>query len=146
MTAVEQRQARGSLSARLSTRGLRLTRQRERVYRVLLQKQDHPTADEVFLRAKREMPELSLATVYNCLDALVRCRLVRKVQLHHGASRFCPNMQEHCHFYCDACDRVFDIELPPARAAVAVPKGFRADHYEIAIHGVCPECGGRAGT
>lgn len=144
MKAVENARTRGPLlSERLTTNGLRFTRQRQHVFRLLLGKRDHPTADEVFLRAKREMPDISLATVYNCLDALVRCGLVRKVQLHHGASRFCPNMKEHCHFYCDECDRVFDIELPTAKAAVSVPKGFRASHYDIAIHGVCPACGSR---
>ena len=144
MRAVENSKTRGPLlSERLTTNGLRLTRQREQVYRLLLRKRDHPTADEVFLRAKRERPDISLATVYNCLDALVRCGLVRKVQFHHGASRFCPNMKEHCHFYCDECDTVFDIELPAAQAAVRMPDGFKASHYDLAIHGVCPACGGQ---
>ena len=75
-------------------------------------KRDHPTAEEVFIRAKREMPDISMATVYNCLDALVKCGLVRQVTLERGATRFCPNMREHCHFYCDQCESVFDIELP----------------------------------
>ena len=144
MKAVAKNKTRGPLlSERLTTKGLRLTRQREQVYRLLLRKRDHPTADEVFLRAKRERPDISLATVYNCLDALVQCGLVRKVQFHHGASRFCPNMTEHCHFYCDECDTVFDLELPAAQAAVPMPDGFKASHYDIAIHGVCPACGGQ---
>ena len=40
--------------------------------RCCVEKRDHPTAEEVFIRAKRGMPEISMATVYNCLDALVR--------------------------------------------------------------------------
>ncbi len=132
------------LSERLTTSGLRFTRQREHVYRVLLGKPDHPVADEVFRRAKREMPDISLATVYNCLDALVQCGLVRKVQLDRGASRFCPNMQEHCHFCCDVCDRVFDVEMPAARAPVSMPKGFKASRYELAVRGVCADCGAKA--
>ena len=50
--------------------GLRLTRQRRHVYEVLLGRQDHPTAMEVFLRAKPGMETLSLATVYNTLETL----------------------------------------------------------------------------
>ena len=90
-------------------------------------------------RAKREMPDISMATVYNCLDALVKCGTVRQVSLERGAARFCPNMQEHCHFYCDACEGVFDIDLP-ARAGVTLPKGFNAERYDVAIHGRCPAC------
>jgi Fur family peroxide stress response transcriptional regulator len=93
----------------------------------------------VFIRAKREMPDISLATVYNCLEALVECGLARQVTLARGATRFCPNMREHGHFYCDQCESVFDIELP-AKPGIAVPKGFRAERYDIAIHGRCPAC------
>jgi len=132
------------LSERLTTGGFRFTPQRQHVYDVLLEKRDHPTAEEVFIRSKKTMPDISMATVYNCLDALVKCGLVRLVVLDRGATRFCPNMREHCHFYCDSCDRVFDVDLPAKPAApVALPKGFKAAHYEIAIHGVCPECAKR---
>ena len=128
-------------SRRLTTNGFRFTPQRQRVYDVLLQKRDHPTADEVFIRAKRQMPEISHATVYNCLDALVKSGLVRQVTLDRGATRFCPNMHEHCHFYCDECDCVFDVDLPAgAPAGVALPRGFRAKHFDIAIHGLCAGC------
>jgi Fur family peroxide stress response transcriptional regulator len=127
------------LSERLTTGGFRFTPQREHVYVVLLQKRDHPTAEEVFIRAKREMPDISMATVYNCLDALVQCGLARQVTLERGAARFCPNMQEHCHFYCDRCESVFDIALPHG-AGVPLPKGFRAERFDVTIHGRCPAC------
>jgi len=130
------------LNERLAQRGFRFTPQREHVYAVLLQKRDHPTAEEVFIRAKDAMPAISMATVYNCLDALVKCGLARQVTLERGAARFCPNMSEHCHFYCDACESVFDIELSP-EAGVPLPKGFRAERYDITIHGRCPACGGQ---
>ena len=133
----------GQLNERLATRGFRFTPQREHVYAVLLRKRDHPTAEEVFIRAKREMPEISMATVYNCLDALVECGLARQVTLERGATRFCPNMREHCHFYCDQCESVFDVELPP-EAGLKLPKGFRAQRYDITIHGRCPACGNGA--
>ena len=130
-----------NFSQRLTTNGFRFTPQRQQVYDVLLQKRDHPTADEVFIRAKKQMPEISHATVYNCLDALVKSGLIRQVTLDRGATRFCPNMHEHCHFYCDECDAVFDVDLPPgAHAAVALPRGFRARHFDIAIHGLCAAC------
>jgi len=129
------------LTQRLNTGGFRFTPQRQHVYDVLLQKRDHPTAEEVFIRSKQVMPDISMATVYNCLDALVKCGLARQVTLDRGATRFCPNMHEHCHFYCDACDTVFDVDMPgKPEAGIVLPKGFKAAHYEIAIHGVCAGC------
>src|SRR5581483_8053718 len=99
-------------SERLNTSGFRFTPQRQRVYDELMQKRDHPTAEEVFIRAKKQMPEISHATVYNCLDALVKCGMARQVQFERGATRFCPNMHEHGHFHCSACGTIYDVDLP----------------------------------
>ena len=68
-----------ALAQKLADSGLRSTPQREVVYDVLLRKRDHPTADEVFARVKSGLPSISLATVYNCLETLVQCDLVRAV-------------------------------------------------------------------
>jgi Fur family peroxide stress response transcriptional regulator len=129
------------LNARLAHGGFRFTPQRQHVYSLLLEKRDHPTADEVYMRSRRAMPEISMATVYNCLDALVKCGLVRQVNIDRAATRYCPNMDEHCHFYCEDCGGVFDISLPHrTRPPVAVPEGFRPSHYELSIRGQCPRC------
>ena len=135
----------GQLNERLATSGFRFTPQREHVYGVLLGKQDHPTAEEVFIRAKKGMFDISMATVYNCLDALVKCGLVRLVQIDRGATRYCPNMDDHYHFYCDECGGVHDVAFSAqaAKSPVSLPRGFKADHYEIAIHGACPDCAGK---
>ena len=144
MSALEQKKLCRDVRRRLRTSGFRFTPQREQVYAVLLQKRDHPTAEEVFIRAKRDRPDISMATVYNCLDALVKCGLARQVTVDRGATRFCPNMREHCHFYCDNCENVFDIDLPDIGAAgIPLPRGFKPARFEIAIHGACPRCGGK---
>jgi len=140
VNSVENKQFDDELGERLATGGFRFTSQRRHVYDVLLQKLDHPTAEDVFLRAKRKMPDISHATVYNCLDALVQCGLVRKVQLERGATRFCPNMEEHAHYYCAGCGEVFDVALPAEKPSVPRPRGFKVDHYEIAVHGLCGDC------
>ena len=132
------------MTERLATSGFRFTPQRRHVYDVLLGERDHPTAEEVFIRAKRGMPEISMATVYNCLDALVRSGVARQVTVDRGATRFCPNMREHFHFYCDSCENVFDVEISHGNpAGVPLPKGFKASRYEIAIHGLCARCAGQ---
>jgi Fur family transcriptional regulator, peroxide stress response regulator len=144
MSRVQKKIVNEHLSQRLTTNGFRFTPQREHVYNVLLGERDHPTAEEVFIRAKRAMPDISMATVYNCLDALVRSGVARQVTVDRGATRFCPNMSEHCHFHCDTCENVFDIELSSGEpAGCTLPKGFKALRFEIAIHGVCPDCGGK---
>jgi Fur family peroxide stress response transcriptional regulator len=138
----------GSISARLALRGLRSTPQRQHVYEVLVAGRDHPTAEEVFLRAKQGMPEISMATVYNCLDALVQCGLAKQVNLERSASRFCPNMSEHDHFYCERCGGIYDIEngtMDMARG-IALPEGFSVTHVDVSLRGVCRSCNGAGKT
>ena len=134
------------LNERLANSGFRFTPHRRHVYDVLEQHRDHPTAEEVFIRAKKDMPDISMATVYNCLDALVKCGLVRLVNVDRGATRFCPNMQDHGHFVCEICGSVFDVELPAGsvRAQIEVPSGFRVNRYDIALHGECASCASKS--
>ncbi len=130
------------LNERLAHSGLRLTPQRQQVHEVLREKMDHPTADQVFMRAKNKMPEISMATVYNFLDALVKCGLVRPVTPDRDATRYCPNMQDHSHFYCDECGSVYDIlqTISPEEAHIKLPRGFRLKLIETNLHGLCPDC------
>ena len=136
----------GALQKKLEQGGLRITPQREHVYHVLLGKKNHPTAEEVFIRAKKGMPDISMATVYNCLDALVNCGLVRQVNQDREATRFCSNMQPHHHFYCDDCGGAHDIDRldETAEPPVPMPRGFKPSRYEVTIHGLCPECAAKA--
>src|SRR6266436_1513373 len=80
-------------------RGLRMTDQRRAVYDVLMRKRDHPTAVEVFTRVRDKVPSISLATVYNCLETLTDCGLAKSVTDERGPARYCPNLQEHAHFF-----------------------------------------------
>ena len=130
------------MNERLATGGFRFTPQRQHVYEVLLEKRDHPTVEDVFIRAKSGMPEISMATVYNCLDALVKCGMVRHVNLDRAATRYCPNMKEHCHFYCDDCGGIYDVDLIAERkpGGFKLPEGFKVKQFDISIRGICRDC------
>ena len=127
-----------ALSQRLADSGLRSTPQREVVYSVLLTKRDHPTADEVYVRVKSELPTISLATVYNCLETLVQCNLVRAVNFERGPTRYCPNLRPHAHFHDEQTGRTHDIDLPPPlleNLNGVLPQGFDAKSVEIMFRG-----------
>jgi len=125
----------------ISHGGYRLTPQRREVYNVLLGERDHPTATDVFLRARRRRRAISLATVYNCLETLVDCGLVKQVNVEREATRYCANLQEHGHFVCEQCGKVFDIPLAKElQAASSLPKHFHTTHTEVTLRGTCPDC------
>ena len=127
-----------ALNGALNREGLRSTKQREHVFSVLLGPPDHPTADEIHARAKLEMSSISLATVYNCLETLVDCSLVRQVNFEREPSRFCPNLAEHAHFYDDNHGRVYDIDLPNNfldEIRMLLPEGFKASQVNLSFRG-----------
>lgn len=127
-----------ALAQRLADSGLRSTPQREIVFNVLLQKRDHPTADEVYARVRHEMPTISLATVYNCLDTLVQCNLVRAVNFERGPTRYCPNLRPHAHFHDEATGETLDVDLPPdliEKVKQILPASYDASSVEIIFRG-----------
>lgn len=127
-----------ALTETLGEHGLRATRQREIVYDVLLNERDHPTADEVFVRAKKEMPTISLATVYNCLETLVQCDLAKPVNFEREPTRYCPNLRPHAHFHDVKTGQVFDVTLDEdtiGKLKNILPAGLDASSIDITFRG-----------
>ena len=130
--------ARGALSDALDHSGQRTTPQRETVFSVLLNQRDHPTADEVYARTKSQMPTISMATVYNCLETLVSCGLVKQVNIEREPTRYCPNLSPHAHFHCRETGRVYDVPVPSGmmqELAGVLPGEYEADSVELVFRG-----------
>ena len=120
---------------------LRLTSQRRHVYNEIMAGSDHPTATDVFIRVQKKTPSISLATVYNCLEAMVEHGLVKAVHVDREPTRFCPNLKDHGHFICTACEHVCDIELPKSdRFLSKLPEGTIVTQQDITLRGLCPSC------
>jgi Fur family peroxide stress response transcriptional regulator len=118
--------------------GLRMTRQRQEIYRILIERRDHPTANEVFMRAKDRLPNISLATVYNCLEALVQHGVIRQVNFERESSRYCPNLSEHGHFHDASTGVIHDIDFKPGVSlsdVLELPEGAVVQDVEITLRG-----------
>ncbi len=123
---------------KLLDKGLRPTKQRSCVYDVLLQKKDHPTADEVLVRVRKKLPSISLATVYNCLETLVDCSLVKQVNMDRSPSKYCPNLTPHAHFRCSKTGRIYDLNLQEDeinQLKELLPSGFNAENFDLTFSG-----------
>ncbi len=128
-------------------KGFRFTDQRRAVYDALMGERDHPTAVEVFMRVKGKVPSISLATVYNCLETLTDCGLVKTVNHDRESARYCPNLDEHAHLFCEGCGGVTDIPLRAKRRAHDIwelPESVSITHHEISFRGLCPKCANAA--
>ncbi len=118
--------------------GLRMTKQRKVVYDVLRSKRDHPTAQMIFERTQKELPTVSLATIYNCLEALVSHDVVKQVNVDREPSRYCPNLAEHGHFHNKQTGDVIDINFKPdvnLAEFLDLPEGAVIEDLELNIKG-----------
>ena len=130
-------------ASRIRAAGLRVTPQRRAILGAFAQGPDgHLTADEVYERARAEVPELARATVYNALAELVRAGLLRSVE-GFGAARYDSNLDSsHHHFRCRSCGRLFDVHPRSADQIELDDRGFTVERVQVLLEGSCPECDG----
>lgn len=123
--------------------GQRLTPQREAVLQVIRERDDHPTANDIFEAARVRLPSLSYATVYNSLKFLREAGLVREIAFGDGASRYDRELDRHDHAICNQCGKLVDFDLPEAAEllrAAARKSRFKPESVHLTLTGICPDC------
>ncbi len=117
--------------------GLRATQQRIAVMAILTAAEDHPTADEVWSRAKEVDDSVSLATVYRTLGSLEEASLVRKINLEGESARYEKTpLLEHDHLIdIDTGEviEVFSEEMGRLRQEMVTKLGFEIVSYHSVI-------------
>lgn len=121
----------------------KLTRQRQAVLQVIREREDHPSASEIFAAASKRLPGISYATVYNSLRYLKEAGLVHEIKFGDNASRYDRETERHDHAICTECGRLSDFDLPEAaglmRAAARKSK-FKPESVHLTLRGLCPDC------
>lgn len=118
-----------------------MTKQRKEVYRALMDNADHPTASELFETMKKSQDPMSLATVYNCLEALVEHGAIKQVNLGRNPTRYCQNSAQHGHFHDQDTGTIHDITFKPGTQLsdiLDLPAGTEISNLEITIKGRLP--------
>lgn len=92
-----------------SERGLRCTRQRRDLYMALFATNSHPTADNLFQQLSQTTADISLATVYNTLEALCHAGLVQKIAGPGGSARYDATVDDHVHLRDHTTGQVVDV-------------------------------------
>lgn len=136
------------LTVMFRDRGLKMTPQRQCIFRVLYGRLDHPTAEDVYNAVSTEMPTISRRTVYQTLHDLSDMGEIVELDLGTGAARFDPTVSTHHHVVCEECGKVRDVyvdftefEVPPQAT-----EGFTVSSTEIVFRGRCNECAVVAGV
>ncbi len=120
-----------------------VTVQRCTILEAVLDRDDHPTADQVYEDVRGRIPGVSRTTVYRVLDALVHLGAITKA-CHPGAvARFDAKTEQHHHLVCLRCDKVMDIyddNLDTLPLPDTSRFGFQVADVRVQLRGICSDC------
>lgn len=123
--------------------GLRVTPQRQAIFRLLHGDVSHPTVESLYEQARVEMPTISLKTVYQTVHDLADLGEVDLLDLGTGSLRVDPNVEDdHHHLVCTRCGRVRDVpvEFDGLRLPPRHRRDFTVDSVEVIFRGRCDDC------
>ena len=122
-------------------RGLKVTPQRQLLFRLLDANECHPTAEALYATASSEMPGISLRTVYTTLADLADMGEIDMLTVGGGATRFDSNTDDHHHVLCDVCGGLGDVYVDDVRdLSIVGLDGFTPSSTSIVFHGTCRGC------
>lgn len=108
-----------------------------------MSRHDHPSPEAVYESVRKQIPSISLGTVYKNIKTFVDSGLLREVSLHHGSARLETNLAPHHHLVCIHCKTIVDLDdedLEPVRLKKRLPRGFSVQRYAVEVIGLCTRC------
>jgi len=120
-----------------------MTVQRRVIFTALLDRDDHPTVDQVFAQVQDRIPGVSRTTVYRTLETLANLGVVRRTNHFAASARFDGNMEQHHHLVCTVCGKVVDFKdtsLKIQNVPAVRQDGFTLLDYSIYFEGHCSAC------
>jgi Fe2+ or Zn2+ uptake regulation protein len=131
------------LTTAFRERGLRVTPQRQAIFRLLQGDDTHPTVEALYEAAVVDMPTISLKTVYQTVHDLEALGELRVLDLGTGSVRVDPNVEgDHHHLVCNECGSVRDVSIAfdGPRLPPRYRREFTVDEVEVIFRGRCADC------
>lgn len=133
----------GRVEDRNTNQSMRMTRQRKVILEEVKRLADHPSAEEIYERVRKQLPRISLGTVYRNLEILSELGEIQKLELGGTLKRFDWNTKKHYHIRCINCDRVDDAPMgfmDHVETALDDTTGYQIMGHRLEFLGLCPEC------
>lgn len=117
------------------------SRQRAAVLKALSADKSHPTANKVYDNVRKELPNISLGTVYRNLSDLCDSGEAIRISVGDGFEHFDADVSPHIHLHCRVCGETADLYSDTAFAENAARDiGFEPEGCTVVINGVCKNC------
>lgn len=121
---------------------MKYSKQRDLILKVIESSYDHPCAEEIYERVKKDLPRISLGTVYRNLNQLEEVGMIRRLR-GNDYDRFDKVSWEHDHFQCLSCGEIYDlqkIDLSVLSNQITRETGYFIQNHELNFTGICFSC------
>lgn len=122
---------------------MRNSKKRDIILKTVRENRIHGTAGQIYDLVKKEIPEISLGTVYRNLQQLSDQNLIQKIVAEDGICRFDGCVAPHSHLICEHCGKVLDFEyeiVPEFAETVHKKLGFSCSSLQLTASGICAAC------
>lgn len=133
---------------KLKAKGIKCTKQRCAILKVLVESDVPKSAEEIFTQIKKDQPQLRLSTIYRNLNYFVREEIVRKLKFTTQASKFeLITDKHHHHLVCVDCNEIIPLDCPleEYKAELKSKTSYRITEHRMKFYGLCPTCQQKAG-
>jgi len=123
--------------------GIPCTVQRRAILAAVLDRDDHPGADQLFRDVSKHNRGISRATVHRTLETLSRLGMITKACHPGKVIRYDARIEIHHHLVCMRCDKVIDFNddrLDSLQVPDTSPFGFETIDFRVQLRGICDEC------
>jgi Fur family ferric uptake transcriptional regulator len=136
---------RNIFSAHLETNSLRKTPERYAILDEIYSRNDHFDADNLFEDLKKKNLNVSRATVYNTLELLLSCDLIKKHQFGKNLAQYEKSYgyKQHDHIICVDCKKVVefcDPRIQQIQTMMGDLLNFKITHHALNLYGICGNC------
>ena len=126
---------------RIRNKGLKITSQRVGILKLLKDRKDHPSAEQVFREMKETFPTISFATIYSTAQILQEAGLLQILTIDGQRVFFDPNPEPHAHYRCRKCGSISDMPLPSGIIKkIRESSPYKIETIQVYCYGTCSKC------
>lgn len=129
-----------SITDLLNAHAIKPSYQRIKVYEHLIHCENHPTAEMIYRELLKTIPTLSKTTIYNSLKTFVEKELIHVLTTDGNEMHYDPILEEHGHFYCNICGKVFNFPINDDISFAESLKFYQVQERHIYLKGICKQC------
>ncbi|OGW44259.1 MAG: transcriptional repressor [Nitrospirae bacterium RBG_13_41_22] len=140
---LDSKEMMGIFYRRAKEHGLKITPQRTAIYQELLKAKDHPSADVLYRRLIKKIPNISFDTVNRTLLTFSEIGITNVVEGYGQPKRYDPDMTTHHHFRCIQCNNIIDFknkEYDNIAVPKEINKQFTVLNKKVVFEGLCNKC------